>query len=86
MLRASSPEKLDFPAIHELSRKCIENMFPSGPRPFVHPAHLEEALVIASEYKLPVSDFLRQIAAELDVKISPDTKRLAIQPCYNLRI
>ena len=31
-------------------------MFPSGPRPFVHPDCLEEALELASEYNIPVSD------------------------------
>jgi len=54
VLRASSPKQLDFPAIHELTQKFIRKMFPSGPQPFLHPDCLEEALVLATEYNLPI--------------------------------
>lgn len=60
VLRASSPKQLDFAAFHELSRKYVEGMFPSGPEPFIHPDCLEEALVLSTEYDLPVSRFLFQ--------------------------
>lgn len=53
--RASSPQQINCPDIHQLSRKYIEQMFPSGPRPFSHPDCLEEALELATEYNLPVN-------------------------------
>jgi hypothetical protein len=56
-LRVSSPQHLDFPSLHNLSRRLIEAMFPSGPVPFFHPDCLEEALALATEYQITsVSD------------------------------
>ena len=52
MLRASSPGQLDFPAIHSLSRGLIEGMFPGGPKPFLHPNDLEDALALSQEYQI----------------------------------
>jgi hypothetical protein len=39
--------------------KYITMMFPSSPQPFVHPDFLQEALVLATEYNLPVSKHFR---------------------------
>ncbi|EGN95772.1 hypothetical protein SERLA73DRAFT_60590 [Serpula lacrymans var. lacrymans S7.3] len=52
IVRASSPQQLNFPTIHELAKKYIVSMFPSGPSPFTHPAYLEEALALATEYRI----------------------------------
>ena len=60
-------------------------MFPGGPRPFVHPDCLEEALKLASEHNIPVSDSPQRVAAEADVERTPDTKRHFIFPRYNFK-
>ena len=53
ILRASSPQQLDIPRIHALCLDMIEKMFPSGPRPFVHPDFLHEALDLSRVYHIP---------------------------------
>ena len=52
ILRVSSSEQLDLPSVHSLARYCLVAMFPSGPSPFVHPNHLEEALSLALRYNI----------------------------------
>ncbi|KAL4064188.1 hypothetical protein V8B97DRAFT_2026106 [Scleroderma yunnanense] len=52
LLRISSPPQLDIPLIHRLARAHLERMYPSGPVPFVHPGHLDEALALAVQYKI----------------------------------
>ncbi|KAG6371980.1 hypothetical protein JVT61DRAFT_8998 [Boletus reticuloceps] len=52
ILRVSSPEQLDLPSVHSLARSYLVAMFPSGPSPFVHPSHLEEALSVALRYNI----------------------------------
>ncbi|KAI6043353.1 hypothetical protein EDC04DRAFT_2866353 [Pisolithus marmoratus] len=52
ILRVSSPSQLDFSRLHELVRGYLEAMFPSGPLPFTHPNHLEEALALTTAYKI----------------------------------
>jgi len=54
LLRASSPKQLHFPAIHELCGNYILMMFPSSPRPFFHPDFLHDALILATEFDLPM--------------------------------
>ena len=55
ILRASSPKKLDFPAIYALARRYIEIMFRGFPQPLGHLDHLEDALTLANDHDLPVS-------------------------------
>ncbi|KAH7889126.1 hypothetical protein F5I97DRAFT_1841814 [Phlebopus sp. FC_14] len=50
VLRVSSPTQLDLPLVHNLARSYLVAMFPSGPLPFVHPNHLEEALTLAATF------------------------------------
>ncbi|KAH0826871.1 hypothetical protein J3R83DRAFT_4410 [Lanmaoa asiatica] len=38
--------------VHNLARSYVVAMFPSGPSPFVHPNHLEEALSLALRYNI----------------------------------
>ncbi|KAF9220126.1 hypothetical protein BS17DRAFT_355553 [Gyrodon lividus] len=52
ILRVSSQNQLDLPSVHSLARSYLVAMFPSGPYPFVHPSHLEEALGLAVQYKI----------------------------------
>ncbi|KAF8552443.1 hypothetical protein OG21DRAFT_1477736 [Imleria badia] len=52
ILRVSSPEQLNLPSVHSLARSYLVAMFPSGPSPFVHPNHLEEALSLALRYNI----------------------------------
>ncbi|KAI5980533.1 hypothetical protein F5J12DRAFT_962032 [Pisolithus orientalis] len=52
ILRVSSPSQLDFPDLHALVRSYLEAMFPSGPLPFTHPDHLEEALALTTAYDI----------------------------------
>ncbi|KIO04271.1 hypothetical protein M404DRAFT_1000767 [Pisolithus tinctorius Marx 270] len=52
ILRVSSPSQLDFPGLHALARSYLEAMFPSGPLPFTHPDHLEEALALTTAYDI----------------------------------
>ncbi|KAF8206320.1 hypothetical protein K438DRAFT_1578158 [Mycena galopus ATCC 62051] len=52
ILRASSPEQLHFPKIHERALQYFADLFPSGPVPFVHPRHLEEALELATSFNV----------------------------------
>ncbi|KAI6137563.1 hypothetical protein BKA82DRAFT_4180975 [Pisolithus tinctorius] len=52
ILRVSSPSQLDFPGLHALVRSYLEAMFPSGPLPFTHPDHLEEALALTTAYDI----------------------------------
>ncbi|KAI6124758.1 hypothetical protein EDD16DRAFT_1560636 [Pisolithus croceorrhizus] len=52
ILRVSSPSQLDFPRLHELAQGYLEAMFPSGPSPFTHPNHLQEALALTRTYKI----------------------------------
>ncbi|KAI5997701.1 hypothetical protein F5J12DRAFT_785160 [Pisolithus orientalis] len=54
-LRSSAcppPSQLDFPDLHALVRSYLEAMFPSGPFPFTHPNHLEEALALTTAYDI----------------------------------
>ncbi|KAI6097985.1 hypothetical protein EDD17DRAFT_1478111 [Pisolithus thermaeus] len=52
ILRVSSPSQLDFPRLHELAQRYLEAMFPSGPSPFTHPNHLQEALALTRTYEI----------------------------------
>ncbi|KAI6139477.1 hypothetical protein BKA82DRAFT_4222570 [Pisolithus tinctorius] len=52
ILRVSSPSQLDFPGLHALARSYLEAMFSSGPLPFTHPDHLEEALALTTSYDI----------------------------------
>ncbi|KAJ6609247.1 hypothetical protein B0H10DRAFT_2065194 [Mycena sp. CBHHK59/15] len=52
VLRVSSPGQLHFPQIHELALGYFAGLFPSGPVPFLHPQHLEEALNLAKLYQV----------------------------------
>ncbi|KAG9309196.1 hypothetical protein JVU11DRAFT_10910 [Chiua virens] len=52
ILRVSSPEQLDLPSVHVLAKSYLIAIFPSGPAPFVHPSHLEEALSLALRYEV----------------------------------
>ncbi|KAJ6513156.1 hypothetical protein C8R45DRAFT_812194 [Mycena sanguinolenta] len=52
IVRASSPEQLHFPRIHEGALRYFEDQFPSGPAPFIHPQHLEEALALATSFNV----------------------------------
>ncbi|KAJ7158672.1 hypothetical protein C8R46DRAFT_907354 [Mycena filopes] len=52
VIRASSPGQLDFPQIHEIALRYFVDLFPSGPAPFTHPRHLEEALSLATTYNV----------------------------------
>ncbi|KAG6865149.1 hypothetical protein C0991_004831 [Blastosporella zonata] len=52
-LRVSSPQQLDFPAIHTLSRKQLNLIIPSQYSPESLPEDPEEALALATEYELP---------------------------------
>jgi len=52
ILRVSSSEQLDLPSVYKLARSCLVAMFPSGPSPFDHPNHLEEALGLALRYNI----------------------------------
>lgn len=57
VIRASSLKQLNFPRIFHLARKYMEDMFPSGPKPFSHPDCLEEALILATDFDIPVGIF-----------------------------
>ncbi|KAJ7650166.1 hypothetical protein FB45DRAFT_11170 [Roridomyces roridus] len=48
VLRVSAPGQLDFPKIHATATRYFINLFPSGPAPFLHPAHLEEAFALST--------------------------------------
>ncbi|KAJ7707621.1 hypothetical protein B0H17DRAFT_1033283 [Mycena rosella] len=51
-VRVSSPGQLNFPRIHETALRYFADLFPSGPAPFVHPRHLEEALELATSFNV----------------------------------
>ncbi|KAI0672630.1 hypothetical protein C8Q78DRAFT_1020489 [Trametes maxima] len=53
VLRASSKDQLDFPAIHSLARDHLERIFPSGPAPSFYSEHAEEALTLAVKHDIP---------------------------------
>ncbi|KAJ8472470.1 hypothetical protein ONZ51_g8496 [Trametes cubensis] len=53
VLRASSKEQLDFPAIHSIARTRLEEMFPTGPKPAFVSEHAEEALTLAVKHDIP---------------------------------
>ncbi|KAH9851060.1 hypothetical protein C2E23DRAFT_886809 [Lenzites betulinus] len=53
VLRASSAEQLDFPAIHAVARTRLERMFPTGPEPSFTSEHAEEALTLAVKHDIP---------------------------------
>ncbi|OSD08239.1 hypothetical protein PYCCODRAFT_1429301 [Trametes coccinea BRFM310] len=53
VLRASSKDQLDFPAIHTLARNRLEEMFPSGPEVSFTSEHAEEALTLAVKHDIP---------------------------------
>ncbi|KAI0364914.1 hypothetical protein BV20DRAFT_955300 [Pilatotrama ljubarskyi] len=53
VLRASSKEQLDFPAIHTLARYRMEQLFPTGPQPSFTSPHAEEALSLAVTHDIP---------------------------------
>lgn len=50
VVRISSPGQLHFPRIHEIALRYFAELFPSGPVPFLHPPHLEEALSLATAF------------------------------------
>jgi len=41
-----------FPRIHDVALGYFADLFPSGPAPFVHPPHLEEALALANTFNV----------------------------------
>ncbi|KAH7924742.1 hypothetical protein BV22DRAFT_1012631 [Leucogyrophana mollusca] len=53
ILRATCSDRLDMPAVHSLAQSYFTSMFPSGPTPFTHPNHLEEALALATTHQIP---------------------------------
>ncbi|KAJ7364104.1 hypothetical protein DFH08DRAFT_838354 [Mycena albidolilacea] len=52
IVRASSPGQLDFPRVHERALRYFADLFPSGPAPFFHPQHLEEAFALATSFNV----------------------------------
>ncbi|KAJ7067021.1 hypothetical protein C8F01DRAFT_1120023 [Mycena amicta] len=52
IVRVTAPNQLHFPRLHELALRYFVHQFPSGPIPFLHPPHLEEALALALEYNV----------------------------------
>lgn len=54
VIRASSPNQLDFPNIHSVALESLEAMFTTYPESFslLHPLH--ESLNLATKYKLPL--------------------------------
>ncbi|KAJ7714961.1 hypothetical protein DFH07DRAFT_872713 [Mycena maculata] len=52
ILRVSSPGQLHFPRIHETAMRYFVDLFPSGPVPFFHPGHLEEALALSTSLNI----------------------------------
>ncbi|KAF7312395.1 BTB domain-containing protein [Mycena indigotica] len=52
LVRVSSPNQLHFPRFHEAALRYFVDLFPSGPKPFVHPPYLEEALALAIEFNV----------------------------------
>ncbi|KAJ7030422.1 hypothetical protein C8F04DRAFT_1186828 [Mycena alexandri] len=52
VIRASSPGQLHFPQIHNIALRYFADLFPSGPVPFLHPRHLEEALSLATTFNV----------------------------------
>ncbi|EPQ57702.1 hypothetical protein GLOTRDRAFT_56136 [Gloeophyllum trabeum ATCC 11539] len=52
VLRVASSKQLDFPSIYSIARKRFEELYPSGPQPFVHPDNIEEALELAVEHNI----------------------------------
>lgn len=84
VLRVSSPEQLDLPNVHSLAKSYFVAMFPSGPSPFVHPDHLEEALSLALRYNITsVCLSLLQASAsrEMLTQQRADPKGHLLQPC-----
>jgi hypothetical protein len=49
-----------FPRIHEIALRYFTDLFPSGPVPFLHPQHLEEALSLATSFNVTLVIFLSQ--------------------------
>ncbi|KAG6911414.1 hypothetical protein DXG01_016511 [Tephrocybe rancida] len=52
-LRVTSPQQLDFPQIHALTRKQLNSIIPSEYSPAFIPDDPEEALALATEYEFP---------------------------------
>ncbi|KAI0934922.1 hypothetical protein AcV5_006610 [Taiwanofungus camphoratus] len=52
VLRVSSKRQLDFPSIHQLARRRLENMFPHEPEAFFHADNPDVALTLAVEYSI----------------------------------
>jgi len=52
VLRVSAPGQLHFPQIHETATRYFVDLFPSGPVPFFHPGHLEEALALSTSLNI----------------------------------
>ena len=76
-----------------MARSYLVAMFPSGPSPFVHPNHLEEALGLALRYNitsvsppptchLDLSNFAP--VALPDLRLA-DPERHLLQPCDDHR-
>lgn len=53
LVRISSPDQLDIPQIYLDARRQVEELFPSGPKPFDHPPFLVEALELALKHEIP---------------------------------
>jgi hypothetical protein len=91
ILRVSSPNQLDFPAIHALAWKYIEYMFPSGPQPFIH-TNPEEALAVATKYHIDsVSNIfcssvaiVRASVILIEDPLEIDSERSLLQPSHIL--
>ncbi|KAJ6531883.1 hypothetical protein B0H19DRAFT_1189089 [Mycena capillaripes] len=52
IIRVSSPGQLHFSRIHEIALRYFGDLFPSGPVPFIHPQHLEEALALSTSFNV----------------------------------
>ncbi|KAF9486079.1 hypothetical protein BDN70DRAFT_870594 [Pholiota conissans] len=52
LLRVSSPQQLDYPAIHKSAADIFESMFPTDPAAFTHDHSLYDALPLATEFNL----------------------------------
>ena len=57
LLRVSSPQQLDYPALHESVKDILQGMFPTDPASFTHDHPLHDVLPIATEFNLRAVSF-----------------------------
>lgn len=76
----------DFPRVHERALRYFADLFPSGPAPFLHPQHLEEAFALAASFNITSVGSVSLNHEDSAEQGYTDSEGSFIQPCDHYQL